>query len=246
MRNIFLVALHAAVIVAATSVSATTNQYQVRAYIDGRDLLSIQGGTMQWHHLEFAAVGRWSGANNPTIISSWSNGVPTCSDENWYPAWPESPPAEIRYVTNSSVYTALSPILPAQSMAVTLGPVQARALFSIYQYPVSSNNYTMILDFDDSDMGNPTIGYAAWYDINVQIISPVPAPRFQSITRTNNSINLIWDAQAGATYQVLYATNLNPIPIWSPLCTLTATNSIGVASDGAPVRPQRFYRLVVQ
>ena len=242
----FLFAVPAAVMLAATPVSATTNEYRVRAYIDGRDLLSFQGGALQWHHLEYAAVGRWNGGNEATIISSWSNGVPIGVDNHWYPAWPELPPAEIRYVADSSVYTALIPGLPTQPMAVKLGPVQARASFSIYQYPVRTNSYTLILDFDDSDMGNPTIGWAAWYDINVEIVSPVPAPQFRTIARKNNSIDLVWDALAGATYQVQYATNLTPIPTWSPLGTITATNSIGVASDVSPSSAQRFYRLVVQ
>ena len=95
-------------------------------------------------------------------------------------------------------------------------------------------------------MGNPSIGWAAWYDIDVQIVSPVPAPRFQSIARTNSSIDLVWKAFAGATYQVQYATTPAPIPIWSPRCTITATNSVGAASDVSPGSALRFYGLVVQ
>jgi len=246
MRTKLLSSLPALVILTVTQLSAATNEYRVRAYIDGRDLLYLQAGMLQWHHLEYAAVGRWSGANDPTIVSSWSNGVPTLVDDNWYPAWPEPPPAEIRYETSSSIYTALTPALPTQPMAVTLGPVQARARFSIYQYPVSTNNYALVLDFDDSDMGNPQIGYAAWYDINVKIVSPVPAPRFQSIACSTNSFQLVWDAVPGATYQVQYTTNCTPTPMWSPLCTITTTNSVGMASDVFPSTAQRFYRLFVQ
>ena len=70
----------------------------VRAFIDGRDMLSIEGDRFTWTHLDSqtAAVGRWNG-NRPTIV----NGI------SWYPDWGgatnfravmSSPPRAVPYV----------------------------------------------------------------------------------------------------------------------------------------------------
>ena len=50
----------------------------VRAFVDGRDVLTIDGDRLTWSHLDSdtAAVGRWNG-NRPTIVN----------DVAWYPDW---------------------------------------------------------------------------------------------------------------------------------------------------------------
>jgi len=50
----------------------------IRAWVDGRDILTIDGDVLSWEHLdpETAAVGRYNG-NRPTVI----NGI------QWYPDW---------------------------------------------------------------------------------------------------------------------------------------------------------------
>ena len=50
----------------------------VRAFVDGKDVLTIDGPALAWAHLddETAAVGRWNG-NRPTVV----NGT------KWYPNW---------------------------------------------------------------------------------------------------------------------------------------------------------------
>ena len=149
----------------AVSVGATTIELDIKAYIDGRDLLIIHENTLQWHHLDFAAVGRWEGGNGneATIISTWLDGVPQMTDVNWYPDWPELPPAGIRYEAYSSVLTGLFPTLPLQDMSVTLTPILNRSSISISQLPDRANDYTMIADFDD----DPASG-ADWYEARIR------------------------------------------------------------------------------
>jgi hypothetical protein len=50
----------------------------VRAWVDGRDILTIDGDVLSWEHLdtETAAVGRYNG-NRPTVV----NGI------QWFPDW---------------------------------------------------------------------------------------------------------------------------------------------------------------
>ena len=68
---------------------ANVMRVDIEAMIDGRDLLIIQGDTLQWHHLDYAAVGRHLGANEPTIISTWLGDTLVMDQVNWIPDWPE-------------------------------------------------------------------------------------------------------------------------------------------------------------
>lgn len=150
----------------AVPAMATTIELDMKAYIDGRDLLVIHDDTLQWHHLDFAAVGRWEGGNGneATIISTWLDGVPQMTDVNWSPDWPELPSAGIRYEAYSSVLTGLFPTLPLQDMSVTLIPILGRYSTSISQLPDRLNNYTIIADFND----DPPSG-ADWYEMRIRL-----------------------------------------------------------------------------
>jgi hypothetical protein len=77
--------------------------FGIEAHIDGRDQLIFNRNTLQWHHFDFAAVGRHWGTNSPTIVYSEFEGRE--SQMEWIPKWPESPPSEIRYEAYSSGVT---------------------------------------------------------------------------------------------------------------------------------------------
>ena len=52
--------------------SATTSGAEtlaIRAFIDGRSNLVLSGDSMTWHHLEFAAPGRWNSNDFPTTVN---------------------------------------------------------------------------------------------------------------------------------------------------------------------------------
>lgn len=131
-----------------------------RAYVDDNDLLIIQGNTLQWHHLPGgAAVGRhWGGSGNePTMVDGLE----------WYPDWPEPPPATIDYEAWSSVYTDFAPPLPASSVQVELVALQVRDYLGIYGLPWSGNEYALTVEVDDPSSGPD------WCEFEV-IISYVP------------------------------------------------------------------------
>src|SRR5256885_17208637 len=73
-----------------------TNIYDVTGLIDVADLLILQGNTLQWHHPgSGAAAGRHSGANDPSTISTSSNGETLMSNTAWIRTWPSPTPNEI-------------------------------------------------------------------------------------------------------------------------------------------------------
>ncbi len=173
---LLFLSLAAAGALAASPAAASVITIDIRAFTDGRDLLLLQGDTVQWHHLDFAAPGRihqadGSGRNEPTIISTTLDGAPVLTDTLWYPDWPEPVPAEIRYPAFSSIFTGLSPAIPAESQKVTLTVVSGRDHLGILSLPSAANGYTLTLDFND----NPS-GGAVWYEALVTIEPGVTPP----------------------------------------------------------------------
>ena len=147
----------------------------ITAYIDGQDLLIITGNTLQWHHLDNAAVGRFFGVNLPTTISTSLDGVPALTLFDWTPDWPAPPPDEIRFEAFSSVFSGLTPAFPSEDVTVDLTLLRARVHpgISILQAATPANNHTLILDFND-DIAGPDF-YTAQLTIST-LASEVPEP----------------------------------------------------------------------
>jgi hypothetical protein len=126
---------------------ATGQFVQIGAHIDGRDRLIIQGNTLQWHHFDFAAVGRHQGGNSPTIINTGN------SYTEWFPEWPEPVPSEIRFEAVSSVFSGLTPPLPARDIRWHVTKLLGRGEVHIIEQPSYTNQFKLIVDFDDSPIG---------------------------------------------------------------------------------------------
>ncbi len=142
------------------SLAASAFTIEIAAFIDGRDQLILQGNTAQWHHFDYAAVGRWGGANYPTII----NGV------EWIPTWPQPVPNEIRFEAYSDIFTGVTPALPLAEVPIIL-TASNRGPTTIVEYPTAANGYKLIIEFDDNiNYGQP---YATWYYATVEVV-PLP------------------------------------------------------------------------
>ena len=137
----------------------------VQAWIDGRDLLHISPNGLYWHHLDYAAVGRLEGANQPTKIlmrsyAGLSRRAP------WHPEW-NCPDWECRdYQTDSSTFRFGLP-LPSKYQLISVGILQERQSITVYQYPSAANGYETIIDFNDDGWGG-----ADWYAIQL-VVNPV-------------------------------------------------------------------------
>jgi hypothetical protein len=136
------------------------------ADIDGRSQLILRGNTAQWHHLDWAAPGREEFTDFPTTINA----------VDWYPIWPDVPDAENRDCDClSDVFTGVAPDLPAQPMEIGLEilgvdrpdtPWEDYGTVAIVQFPMSENDFTTILEFDD----NGPIG-SAFYHVRLRIVT---------------------------------------------------------------------------
>jgi hypothetical protein len=80
---------------------------------------------------------------------------------------------------------------------------------------------------------------ASGYDL----ITPVSAPVFQSVSKTGTVALLSWSSVSGKNYQLQYKTNLTQsswINLGSPIL---ASNVTTIASDSTATNSQRFYRV---
>jgi hypothetical protein len=108
--------------------------YVVSADIDGHSILTLQGKTARWFHLDFAAPGRHGGKNLPTII----NGA------NWFPKWPQ--PGENRDChCHSSTFRHVTPPVPQND--VTHSSFQAVSCRDTCS--ASYSNGALVIDFND-------------------------------------------------------------------------------------------------
>lgn len=148
----------------ATAVAATlsgqlvqtgTPTLTVRAYVDGRSHLIIQGNIVHWHHLDFVAPGRHQGADEPTALNG----------KAWLPTWPDVPDPENGDCDCDSSSFAGIPPLADQSQTVALDLIAARDQVTIIQQPDQSNGFTLIVEFNDNDLGNPD-----WYEIGLTYV----------------------------------------------------------------------------
>jgi hypothetical protein len=134
--------------------------FTISAYIDGVSELVIDGNNTHWHHIAFAAPGRWQGHDYPTIING----------KEWLPEWPE--PGRNDFCDCDS--TSVSDLLPeiSDTSQVSLNVINARGPVSIVDTYHQDNTHNFIILFDDY-----TPGGASWYDIELHInTSPIPVP----------------------------------------------------------------------
>lgn len=146
---------------------------EIQALIDGRDQLIIQGNTLQWHHLDFAAVGRHDGRNEPTVISTQLNGITIMDNVEWIPQWSAPPPNRINAEEFSSIFAGLAPGLPLAELSVQLIEIESRNATTIVELPTASNGFATVIEFDDNPFGASDF-YTARLEFD--IVTEAPAP----------------------------------------------------------------------
>ncbi len=121
----------------------------VRAFVDGRSDLLLQGPSAHWHHYAAAAPGLWGGSTEAT----------TLGDVQWTPSWPGA--GENRDCDCDSQASPAIPPMPAHVQTATLQVVQARGSLAIVQQPSAANGYALGVEIDDNPSG------ADWYDFTL-------------------------------------------------------------------------------
>jgi len=134
------------------SIAYAETVIDIEAHIDGRDQLIINRNTLQWHHFDYAAVGRHVGANSPTIIYTTESGTIERGWE-WVPDWSEPVPDEIRFEAFSSVFTNLNPAFPTDGVQWSVTTLLGRGEVNIIEQPSAGNDFTLVVEIDDNPFG---------------------------------------------------------------------------------------------
>ncbi len=113
------------------------NIIHVQAHIDGRSRLCIRGKTVQWLHLEYDPPGGHGPNPGPTTING----------KRWYPVWVDVPFGNRQCL--SDLHECLDAPLPAATVKASVAFV-GRGKVSVVQQPAAANQYTLIVEFDDS------------------------------------------------------------------------------------------------
>jgi hypothetical protein len=139
--------------------AAQSHGIHVRAWIDGRSRLVLDGATARWEHLDFAAPGRLDcnvGAEvQPTFIDG----------DVWFPQWPDVPDCENRDCgCSSSLFTRLNQAVPEAEIFPELEVMQGRGVCLMVEWPVAENGYRIVVEFDDNAWNG-----ADWYEIDLAL-----------------------------------------------------------------------------
>jgi hypothetical protein len=130
--------------VALLSSGRCRNKIAVEAFVDGRSRLILKKRSAVWHHLDFAAPGRWASSNHPTIING----------EEWFPVWPDVPDAENAFCNCfSDVFKDVDPAVHHAAAPVVVRIRHARGIVAILQQPSAENDYVLVVEFDDNPYG---------------------------------------------------------------------------------------------
>jgi probable HAF family extracellular repeat protein len=137
---------------------AAAYELKVKAWIDGESQLVIQKNTVYWHNLSWSAPGYEAQAKPlPTYLTTAQMGTVA-----WHPtSWSNGTLGD----TTSASFTKMKLPLAAAGQTVKVTPISVRGNLTIAQQPTVANNYTLILDFDDTSLGG-----ADWYEVSLEFI----------------------------------------------------------------------------
>jgi len=95
------------------------------------------------------------------------------------------------------------------------------------------------------DNGVPSLSTTQFFTVTVNLTNTVvvPQPLITAIRTTNTTATIIWSAQPGATYQLLFKSALTQAN-WTPVAgSINATGTNASKADNFGSAPQRFYRI---
>ncbi len=167
---------------------------EVRAFIDGRDDLHVQGDRVWWEHGDFAGPGLLGAADQPTFLSTTTTSG--TSDVTWCPVWSDGCNTcdgscdELRAPTVSEPDETLSTSLPAEAQDVVLTRAACRGSCTIVQQPSAEDGYELVVELDDD-----RICGADWYDVALTYSASVTS--VDSSTFDDSSLDDYTDPSTG-------------------------------------------------
>lgn len=123
----------------------------VRALIDGRDTFHIKGDKMWIVHNSYLVPGKWAGSDLPVYINQ---------DQEWELEW-NGDLSNVAIIKDPESALPTSGEWNEDNMSVKFYTA-GYGVPSVIQYPSSTNDYTLVLDFDDNEPYS-----AHWYSADI-------------------------------------------------------------------------------
>lgn len=127
----------------------------IRADIDGRSQLILQGNSVQWQHFDNAAPGREPPIDQPTFVNC----------QTWFPVWRDRPNRRNDSCggCRSSVFHP-DPPLPSLGQFSNLVAVSCRQSCTVVEAPNAANGFKLVIEFNDKAQSS-----SAGYEVNLGI-----------------------------------------------------------------------------
>ena len=129
----------------SNSVDISASRLRIRSFVDGCDIVKVQGDKVWFEHQAYALPGQWMGFNEPTFVNG----------QRWQPTWTGS---------DSDKFTADAALPAREFTADTLKVVSNTGLgrATVAEYPSKANGYTLAITLDDRNAQG-----ASWYEVGI-------------------------------------------------------------------------------
>jgi len=122
----------------------TSGRIEIRAYIDGVDVIKVRGKKLWYEHVTAELPGKWDGHDEPTFVNQ----------EKWMPWWDGH---------TSRPYEKITAMRPPTGKRVYVAKKFGRGVVTLAQQPSTSNEQTLKITIDDVAHAG-----ADWYEIHIK------------------------------------------------------------------------------
>lgn len=122
----------------------TSGQIEIRAYIDGIDVIKIRGKKLWYEHVTAELPGKTDGQNEPTFVNG----------EKWMPWWDGH---------TSRPYEKVTALRPPPGKRVYVSKKFGRGVVTLAQQPSGANDQTLKITVDDVSHEG-----ADWYELRIK------------------------------------------------------------------------------
>ena len=188
---------------------------RVWAQIDGLSRLVIKTNSIHWEHISYTAPGLYN-TNLPTRLNGY----------NWFPNWIQLP--------GPSRDQAATTLFASNNVPIT--KLSGRGPVTAIQQPSPANNFTLIVEFDDS-----IPFYADYYEV---ILGGVTTAIQPSLEIQVAAVGINWWTASNRLYQVQYSLVAGGTN-WSNLGVPIQGNGDKTnVTDSILAQPKKFYRVI--
>ncbi len=169
--RVFSLAAALVLVLTAAAAGQVSGYIRVQALIDGQSRLVVSGNKVHWQNIKWASPGLHLGANRHTDLWTKYGTIPE-QYYKWCPIWTNNCNTcagncdEHRGPNTSQPFTGLIPPLPGAGISITkMDKIACRSQCTILQQPSASNQYTLIVEFDDN-----AVNASAIYDVRIHYV----------------------------------------------------------------------------